>query len=155
MRHPLRLRIDAVISACVGIPEPAVVDEWTGFVLGWWIQFAYNSNAMARPTKLTPKVRRRVLEAAADGLTLQDCAALVGVSRETLRNWTRIDEEFAWAFRRARAEARQEVLQLLKRGGGGGHWRARLAWLARTTTRLPGGTRPVRRGPAAGEIRTR
>jgi len=89
---------------------------------------------MARPTKLTPKVRRRVLEAAADGLTLQDCAALVGVSRETLRNWSRTDEDFAWAFRRARAEARQEVLQLLKRGGGGGQWRARLAWLARTTT---------------------
>ena len=88
---------------------------------------------MARPTKLTPTVRRRVLEAAADGLTLQDCASLVGVTRQTLRNWSRTDEEFARAFRRARAEARLEVLRLLKNGGGGGHWRARLAWLARTS----------------------
>ncbi len=88
---------------------------------------------MARPTKLTPTVRRRVLAAAADGLTLQDCASLVGVTRQTLRNWSHADEEFAWAFRRARAEARLEVLRLLKNGGGGGHWRARLAWLSRTS----------------------
>ena len=88
---------------------------------------------MARPTKLTPTVRRRLVAAAGDGLTLQDCAALAGVTRHTLRNWIRGDDEFACAFLRARAEARLEVLRQLKNGGGGGQWRARLAWLSRTS----------------------
>ena len=77
---------------------------------------------MARPTKLTPTVRRRLVAAAGDGLTLQDCAALAGVTRHTLRNWIRGDDEFARAFLRARAEARLEVLRQLKNGGGGGQW---------------------------------
>ena len=88
---------------------------------------------MARPTKLTPTVRRRLVAAAGDGLTLQDCAALAGVTRQTLRNWIRGDDDFARAFLRARAEARLEVLRQLKNGGGGGQWRARLAWLSRTS----------------------
>lgn len=98
-----------------------------------WKQFAYNGIAMARPTKLTPKVRRRLVAAAGDGLTLGDCAALAGVTRKTLDNWIHGDDDFACAFLRARAEARLEVLRLLKNGGGGGQWRARLAWLSRTS----------------------
>ena len=88
---------------------------------------------MARPTKLTPTVRRRLVAAAADGLSLRDCAALVGISRRTLENWARADDDFARAFLRARVEARLEVLRLLKNGGGG-NWRARMAWLSRTST---------------------
>ena len=98
-----------------------------------WIHSAYNGSEMARPTKLTPKARRRLVAAAGDGLTLRDCAALAGVTRKTLDNWIHGDDDFACEFLRARAEARLEVLRLLKNGGGGGQWRARLAWLSRTS----------------------
>ena len=68
-----------------------------------------------RPTKLTPRVQERVVEAARAGGTMEDIAGYAGVSTRTLQRWQaegeREDAEpLVVRFRRALARARAELV---------------------------------------------
>ncbi len=50
---------------------------------------------MARPTKYTPELVRRVRQYLVDGLTVRDCCYGVGISEDTFCRWRREKPEFA------------------------------------------------------------
>lgn len=56
---------------------------------------------MARPTKYTPELVRRVRQYLADGLTVRDCCFGVGISEDTFCRWRREKPEFAELVQKA------------------------------------------------------
>lgn len=50
---------------------------------------------MARPTKYTPELTKRVRQYLTDGLTVRDCCYGVGISEDTFCRWRREKPEFA------------------------------------------------------------
>lgn len=50
---------------------------------------------MARPTKYTPELTKRIRQYLADGLTVRDCCFGVGISEDTFCRWRREKPEFA------------------------------------------------------------
>lgn len=42
---------------------------------------------MVRPTKFNKEIAEDIIHARRKGLTMKDCAAIVGVDRTTIRNW--------------------------------------------------------------------
>jgi len=43
---------------------------------------------MARPTKLTPAVQKKIVDAIKAGNYMETAAAYAGISKQTLYNWT-------------------------------------------------------------------
>jgi hypothetical protein len=84
----------------------------------------YSDRKMGRPSKLTPEVVDKLLEALADGLTLEQAATSVGVHRDTLRRWR---DENAWLneqLEQAREECRRKMLGVIKSAAESGDPRA-------------------------------
>lgn len=50
---------------------------------------------MARPTKYTPELVKRVRQYISDGLTVRDCCFGIGISEDTFCRWRREKSEFA------------------------------------------------------------
>ena len=90
---------------------------------------------MTRPTKLTPALQERIVEALALGTTYEHAAAFGGIDYATFRRWTLAGERQPagpyGAFQRAvsAAEARAVVssLALIEKAARDGDWRA-AAW---------------------------
>ena len=93
---------------------------------------------MARPTKLTPAVQERLLEAVAAGSYLEEAAAYAGITYQSFRNWmlrgqrdTRgVYFEFFENVTRAESEALISA-QKKWRSAFDTDWRAILAWAER------------------------
>lgn len=84
-----------------------------------------------RPTKLTPFVKKRLLEAALEGASYRDAAEYAGISEDTLRVWRQENEAFATEFRQAEGTAAINRCRTLKKCSDEGDWRAALSWLER------------------------
>lgn len=60
---------------------------------------------MGRPTKRTPEVEAAILDGLASGITLEAICKAEGMpSPVTVRQWKRLDEDFATAYARARED---------------------------------------------------
>lgn len=89
---------------------------------------------MGRPTKLTPKITREIVELLMQGNYIETAAACVGISKDTLYNWLKkgarakkgIYKEFSDAVGKAQAHSEAEdVAQIQKHGAA--DWKA-TAW---------------------------
>lgn len=91
-----------------------------------------NGNGRNGNGKLTPLVRRTLLTAIGKGCTDTEACAIAGISRETLRQWSKRKEPQYVALLADITRAREErIASLLDRiaKAGDDDWRA-LAWLA-------------------------
>lgn len=91
---------------------------------------------MARPTKLTDKLTADLGAIFREGQTSIDTAcALVGISAKTYHEWMRREEpafrEFRQSIEKARAEAVQGYLGVIKHAAHNGTWQAAAWWLER------------------------
>ncbi|MGD0407761.1 MAG: hypothetical protein ABSB34_02015 [Candidatus Limnocylindrales bacterium] len=84
---------------------------------------------MARPTKRSPEVEQKILNALRVGNTRTDAALVAGINRDTLHEWLAFPE-FSAAVERAEAEARARAVGYLAKAAAG-HWQAALAFLDR------------------------
>lgn len=95
-----------------------------------------------RPSKLTPDVQARILQAIAAGAYVETAAAYAGISKDSYYEWMARGEsasaddpaerpyiEFSDAIKKATAEV--EVLALLEVQMGGPRWASRGWWLER------------------------
>lgn len=57
----------------------------------WW----YSVSTMARPSKYTPELIKRIRQYISDGLTVRDACYGVGISEDTFCRWRREKPEFA------------------------------------------------------------
>ncbi|HEY1064762.1 MAG TPA: hypothetical protein VGE52_01570 [Pirellulales bacterium] len=99
--------------------------------------------------RLTPEIVERIREVLPKVLYLETAAALIGVSRQTMRRWfnrgrkeqirlaggkskpkaaEQIYLDFAIAYQRGQAEAESQASQAIQREAADGQWRA-AAWL--------------------------
>ena len=113
---------------------------------------------MARPTKLTPDRKDRIVKAMGAGNYLEAAARSAGVHPSTVYRWLeRAEQEaeglyrdFAEDVRRAEAEAEVHAVAIVRRAMSG-DWRAALAYLERRHLCAGAGSRPGSSpGPAAG-----
>jgi len=84
-----------------------------------------------RPTKLTPLVKKKLLEATIAGATLKAAAAYAGIHRDTLAVWRAENEQFAEEMQRAEGMAAVGHTFSIKKCSDGGDWRAAAWWLER------------------------
>jgi hypothetical protein len=93
---------------------------------------------MARPTKLTPQVRDRILQGVRAGNHVEPSARAAGIAPSTYYSWLARGEReavgiyrvFLEEVRRAEAEAEVHAVAILRRAMTG-DWRAALAYLER------------------------
>ena len=93
---------------------------------------------MARPTKLTPELRERIVQAQKAGNYAEAACRAAGISSSTFYRWMERGEreergiyrDFFEAIRRAEAEAEVHAVAVLRRAMAE-DWRAALAYLER------------------------
>ena len=90
---------------------------------------------MGRPSKLTPEVEARIVEAVELGATWEKAAEAAGVGASTLREWRQRGEAdeapfaaFLAALKRAEAEGVARALRTIRQAAESGQWTA-AAWL--------------------------
>ena len=82
---------------------------------------------MARPSKYTPEVVARIVEALEQGATYEAAAAHAGVHYDTLNEWRKGFPEFSEALKKAEAEAELHWLEQIESAAAAGAWQA-AAW---------------------------
>lgn len=113
---------------------------------------------MARPSKLTPAVQATVVDALRAGHYQEQAARLAGISPSTFYDWKDRGEsgeqpysEFLEAVEKARAEAEDLYLGIVRTAAENGTWQAAAWWLERSMPRKWG----RRTGPhASGDARS-
>jgi len=117
---------------------------------------------MARPTKLTPAVSERIVQALRAGNYAEPACRSAGISASTYYRWLERGEteadgiyhEFSEAIRQAEADAEVHAVALLRRAMPN-DWRAALAYLERRhPSRWRRHTSTELTGPDGGPIRT-
>ena len=73
-------------------------------------------NPGGRPTKRSPERLAILVDAIARGLTDQQAANLVGISRSTLAEWLKAGDRFSDTIKKARAERLLHRLRLIEAG---------------------------------------
>lgn len=96
---------------------------------------------MARKTKLTPAVRRKIVDAIRAGNHANVAARLAGISESTFYRWmqrgedeTEADPRFCkfWeSVKKAEAEAEDAMVKVIVKAATGGSWVAAMAYLER------------------------
>lgn len=90
-----------------------------------------------RPSKLTPEVRERLLDAIRSGVTYEVACSHAGIAYSTLRNWVTAAEQGAGdpiklelldALKKAEADAEVTCIARIREAATGGQWQA-AAWL--------------------------
>jgi hypothetical protein len=79
---------------------------------------------MAKPTKLTPEVQRRICDAIGVGATYEYAAAYGGVHYDTLNQWRKTKPAFSEALESAEAGAVVALLAKIQQAAGEGTWQA-------------------------------
>ena len=82
---------------------------------------------MARPSKYTPDVVGRIVQALELGATYEHAAAYGGVHYDTFHAWRREFSEFSEAIKAAEARAAVGWLDKIERAASEGNWQA-AAW---------------------------
>jgi transposase-like protein len=87
---------------------------------------------MGRPTKLTEGLTEQLAAIFREGQTsIESACALVGISRSTYHKWMNEYSDFSDTIQKARAEAVQGYLQVIKDAASDGTWQAAAWWLER------------------------
>jgi len=93
---------------------------------------------VARPTKLTPKVRERIVESIRAGAYAEQAARAAGIAPSTYYDWLRRGEageqpfsEFSEALRAGEAEAEVAAVANIREAANAGDWRAAAHYLER------------------------
>ncbi len=86
---------------------------------------------MARPSKRTPEVEKRIMDALAAGASRKTAAEYGGIDEVTLIRWMQRFENFASAVIRAETQCEVSAIISLRQGWMAGDWRAGLEWLKR------------------------
>src|SRR6187551_1185518 len=87
---------------------------------------------MARPTKYTPEVEKRITDALAGGASRRLAAEYGGIHEDTFQLWMRRYSDFSEAVTRAEAQCEMSAIMSLRAGWAQtGDWRAGLEWLKR------------------------
>ncbi len=105
---------------------------------------------MARPTKLTPEVRERIVGSIRAGAYAEQAARAAGIAPSTYYDWLRRGEageptfsEFSEALRAGEAEAEIAAVATIREAAQAGDWRAAAHYLERRHPERWGrGTRP-------------
>jgi hypothetical protein len=84
-----------------------------------------------RPSKLTPDVRKKILDATLTGASLTDVAAYAGISTKSLKRYREQDPAFKAEFEQAEATAAVGFCLTIKRASDRGEWKAAAWWLER------------------------
>jgi transposase-like protein len=114
---------------------------------------------MARPTKLTPEVQDRIIQAVTAGNYLETAAQYAGIDGSTLRRWVAKGESdtsaepyrsFCTALKSARAAAEVRSVALIQQAATGGTWQAAAWYLERSYPDRWGRTRVEVTGPSDG-----
>src|SRR5213080_2194015 len=75
-------------------------------------------------SKFTPGTVDTILEAIADGLTIGQACAAVGITYSCMQKWKEKFPAFAEALEKAREQCRQKMLGIIKAAAEQGDWRA-------------------------------
>jgi transposase-like protein len=87
---------------------------------------------MARPTKYSPEVEKRITDALAGGASRRLAAEYGGIHETTLIDWMHRYPNFASAVIRAEAQCEMSAVLSLRQGWmQSNDWRAGLEWLKR------------------------
>jgi transposase len=86
---------------------------------------------MARPTKMTPEVVKRIVDALAAGNTRRAASAYGGIDEDTLGRWLRRFADFADAIKAAEAQAEVAHVANIAQAAKDGTWQASAWWLER------------------------
>ena len=95
---------------------------------------------MARPTKLTPELQKRITDAIQGGVDKKVAAAMAGIAESTFYDW--LDQgrkpdalpefsEFSESIERAEAEAEVVKVGRISIAANNGNWKAASWWLER------------------------
>ena len=95
---------------------------------------------MARPTKLTPELQKRITDAIQGGVDKKVAAAMAGIAESTFYDW--LDQgrkpdalpefsEFSESIERAEAEAEVVKVSRISIAANNGNWKAASWWLER------------------------
>lgn len=79
--------------------------------------WCYDWGIMARPSKYTEELTKRVRQYLSDGLTVRDCCFGVGISEDTFCRWRREKPEFAKLVQEATEAQHWSSLGLAKTSG--------------------------------------
>ena len=88
---------------------------------------------MARPTKYTPEIEKKICDALAEGCTRKAAYGFVGVSANTFAEWLERFPTFLTSVTCAEAEAEAKFTKSLWKAATGydSDWRAAESWLKR------------------------
>jgi hypothetical protein len=86
---------------------------------------------MARPSKYTPAVVARVIEALTAGTSRKGAAEYAGIDQGTLENWMHRYSDFSGAVKQAESQVEVRASLAIRQAFTAGDWRAALAWLER------------------------
>lgn len=86
---------------------------------------------MARPTKFTPQVQQRILDAIALGLTYEQAATSAGIDRFTFRRWRDSKAPFCAEVEKAEVAGMAARLSRIQMAAIDGNWQADAWWLER------------------------
>jgi transposase len=86
---------------------------------------------MGAPTKFTPPVRQRILDAIALGLTHEQAATSAGIDRETLWAWRKAKPAFSDELEKAAIAGMSARLERIQMAAHEGNWQADAWWLER------------------------
>src|ERR1051326_7638986 len=84
-----------------------------------------------RPTKKTPAVEKRILQALKNGNTRTAAAGAGGITKETFYTWMADFSDFSDAIKKAEAEAEGAHVAIVRQAGVDGQWQASAWWLER------------------------
>lgn len=87
---------------------------------------------MGRPSKLTDELTDQLADIFRGGQTsIESACALVGIRRSTYHDWMNKNPDFSDKIEKARAEAVQGYLEVIKQAAHNGTWQAAAWWLER------------------------
>src|SRR4051812_29606721 len=86
---------------------------------------------MARPSKYTPEVVKRITDGLAAGMARKGAAEYGGINQDTLGNWMKRYSDFSDAVIRAEATCEFRASLSIRLAFQEGDWKAALAWLER------------------------
>ena len=116
---------------------------------------------MGRPSKLTPEVQDRIVQAIAAGNYLEVAAAYAGIGKTTLYRWLEHADDpksddryrhFREAVESARAQAEVRNVALIQKAANDGTWQA-AAWHLERTAWQRWGRRSIVTGEDGGPVR--
>jgi len=84
--------------------------------------------AIGRPTKYTPEVADKIVEAVLNGATREDAAAVVGIHKSTLQEWMNTYPDFGERLHEADAQAVADACKTIVKASKN-DWKAAVALL--------------------------